>query len=202
MKTQLTKKQIAVLDFIQEHISELGYAPTLRELAAHFGFKAVGTVKGYIKALTAKGYIKQNKDRARTMTVINYINKKNSLPILGCVAAGKPIFSPENFNGELPCSKLVRKPDNTFALKVIGDSMIEAGILDGDFVLVQKQKTAQNRDIVVAMIDDEVTVKRFFKDNDKCIRLVPENKTMKPYIIKPPATTYLLGKVVGVYRVL
>lgn len=200
MKTQLTKKQKDVLDFIAGYTREQNYPPTLREIAAHFNFKAVGTVQGYIKALITKGYLLQNKELARTLTVKNYTGSSVHLPILGNVAAGHPVFSPENFTGTLPCGELVNKPAETFALKVCGESMIDAGIFDGDFVLVQKQKNARNNDIVVAMIDSDVTVKRFFKESKKLIRLVPENKKMKTMIFEPPSKIELLGKVVGVYR--
>ena len=200
MKRQLTKKQKDVLEFISEYTRENKYPPTLREIAKHFRFNAVGTVQGYIKALTSKGYLTKSNEQARTLTVKNYTGFKNELPILGNVSAGTPVFAPENFIGTIPCGELVKKPRETFALKVRGESMINAGILDGDFVLVQKQKSVVNNDIVVVRIDDEVTVKRFFKDSKKRIRLVPENKKMKSIILTPPANVDILGKVVGVYR--
>ena len=200
MKTQLTKKQKEIFDFIVGYTQTQNYPPTLREIAKHFNFNAVGTVQGYIKALISKGYLTKNREQARALTIKNYVKFPTELPILGNVAAGQPIFAPENFSGTLPCGGLVKKPGETFALQVRGDSMIDAGILDGDFVLVQKQNIARNNDIVVIRVDDEVTVKRFFRDGDKCIHLIPENKKMKPIVVKPPAETDLLGKVVGVYR--
>ncbi len=200
MRTLLTQKQKAVLDFIQEHSREQGYPPTLREIGAYFGFRAIGTVQGYLKALTAKGYIKQGRDQARALIVKDYPGNPLHLPILGQVTAGQPAFAPENFSGTLPCGELVADPVKTFALQVSGESMIEAGILDGDFVLVHKQATARNGDIVVARVGDEVTVKRFFRDSGQRIRLAPENRKMKAMVFQPPAEVKLLGKVVGVYR--
>jgi repressor LexA len=200
MKTILTSKQVAVLDFIQEQLRAQGYPPTLREIAAHFKFRAVGTVQGYVRTLTIKGFLAREPDQARALCVRQYPGSRFHIPILGQVAAGQPVFTPENYSGSLPCGELVEHPAQTFALHVHGDSMIEAGILEGDFVLVQKQATAANADIVVARINNEVTVKRFFKDSAKRIRLVPENKTMAAITVEPPADVEVLGTVVGVYR--
>ena len=200
MKTDLTRKQVAVLEFIQEQVRAQGYPPTLREIAARFKFRAVGTVQGYVRALTAKGFLAREPEQARALTVRHYPGSRFHIPILGQVAAGQPVLAPENYSGTLPCGELVEQPAATFALQVRGYSMIDAGILDGDFVLVQQQVTARNTDIVVARVNNEVTVKRFFKDSAKRIRLVPENKNMKPIAVEPPADIELLGKVVGVYR--
>ncbi|MCX7003049.1 MAG: transcriptional repressor LexA [bacterium] len=200
MKTTLTSKQVALLDFIQEQVRAQGYPPTLREIAARFKFRAVGTVQGYVRALIAKGFLAHEPEHARALCVRQYPGSRFHIPILGQVAAGQPVFAPENYSGSLPCGELVAHPAATFALHVRGDSMIEAGILEGDFVLVQKQATARNADIVVARINNEVTVKRFFMDSAKCIRLVPENKSMAAIIVEPPLDVEVLGKVVGVYR--
>jgi len=200
MKTTLTSKQVAVLDFIQEQVRAQGFPPTLREIAARFKFRAVGTVQGYVRALTAKGFLAREPDQARALSVRHYPGSRFHIPILGQVAAGQPVFAPEHYSGSLPCGELVAHPAETFALQVRGDSMIEAGILEGDFVLVQKQATACNTDIVVARINNEVTVKRFFKDSARHIRLMPENKTMHAITIELPADVEVLGKVVGVYR--
>jgi repressor LexA len=200
MKQALTQKQKAVLDFIQDHSRTQGYPPTLREIAAHFKFRAVGTVQGYIRALTAKGYLTHDRDHARTLNVSEYPGDPLHIPILGAVAAGQPVFAPENFSGTLPCGMLVADPGKTFALQVRGESMIDAGILDGDFVLVQTQVYYNNGDIVVARIDNEVTCKRFFREGGTTVRLVPENPTMEPMVFSSPASFDLLGKVIGVYR--
>jgi repressor LexA len=200
MKPALTKKQKAVLDFIQQHIRSQGYPPTLREIAAHFKFRAVGTVQGYIRALTAKGYLTHDPDHARTLSVNEYPGDPLHIPILGAVAAGQPVFSPENFDGTLPCGMLVSDPGRTFALQIQGESMIDAGILDRDFVLVQTQVYYNNGDIVVARIDNEVTCKRFFREGNNTVRLVPENPAMEPMVFSSPTSFDVLGKVIGVYR--
>ena len=172
----------------------------MREIAARFRFSAVGTVQGYLAALAAKGFLRQTKDRARALLIRNYPGNPLHIPILGLVPAGQPALAPENFDGTLPCGELVSDPGATFALRVKGDSMVDAGILEGDFVLVQKQATARNGEVVVARVADAVTVKRFFRDSATSIRLAPENKRMKPLVYQAPAAVEILGKVVGVYR--
>jgi repressor LexA len=200
MSPPLTEKQQAVLDFILEYSRTQGYPPTLREIAAQFKFRAVGTVQGYLRALTQKGLLAREPEQARALNVRNYKSPRFHIPILGNVAAGQPVFTPEHYCGTLPCGELVQHAAETFALQVRGDSMIEAGILEGDFVLVQREVNVRNADIVVARLNDEVTVKRFFRDAAKRIRLVPENKAMEPIVVEPPAEIDILGKVVGVYR--
>jgi len=196
----LTGKQRAMLEFIIEHSRVRGYPPTIREIAAQFGFSAVGTVQGYVRALVRKGFLRRDKDHARSFAVTNYPGNPFHIPVLGQVAAGQPVLAPEHFNGSLPCGELVAKPRETFALRVRGDSMIDAGILDGDFVLVHRRATARDGEIVVVRVNDEVTVKRFFRTGGKQIRLVPENKTMRPITVTAPHEVEVVGSVVGVYR--
>jgi len=200
MSVPLTEKQRMVLEFIHSSTQKHGYPPTLREIAAHFKFKAIGTVQSYLRALEDKGAISQAKDRARAIIVRQPEWNPLHIRILGRVAAGRPVLAPENFEGTLPCGELVNEPARTFALTVHGDSMVDAGILDGDYVLVHQQPTARNGDIVVARVGDEVTVKRFFREHGDVIRLVPENKAMEPLVYQPPVHLEIIGKVVGVYR--
>jgi len=185
---------------IQAHQRAHGYPPTLRELAAAMGFKAIGTVQGYLRALRAKGVLEQTKDQARTLRVRHCPDSRFDLPIVGQVAAGQPVLAPEHVSGTLPCGALVADPGHTFALQVRGDSMIDAGILDGDYVLVQQQASARNAEIVVVRVNDEVTVKRFYREGARRIRLVAENAAMPPLEYTAPAQVEIVGKVVGVYR--
>ena len=196
----LTKKQQRVLECIQAHQRAHGYPPTLRELAAALHVKAIGTVQGYLRALRKKGVLEQRKDQARTLRVLQQGRDLLDVPIIGHVAAGQPVLAPEHISGTLPCGGLVADPAHTFALQVRGESMIDAGILDGDYVLVQHQRTARNGDIVVVRVNDEVTVKRFFRDGTHRVRLVPENAAMQPLVYTDSAQIEIVGKVVGVYR--
>lgn len=197
---KLTAKQQRVLECIQAHQRAHGYPPTLRELAAALRVKAVGTVQGYIRALCKKGVLEQRKEQARALRVLHYSGSALEVPVIGNVAAGQPVLAPEHISGTLPCGGLVADPAHTFALQVRGDSMIEAGILDGDYVLVQQQNTARNAEIVVVRVNEEVTVKRFFRDGARRIRLVPENAAMQPLVYTDSAQVEIIGKVVGVYR--
>jgi repressor LexA len=170
---------------------------------SRFKFKAIATVQGHLASLERKGYIKREKDKARSISVTGL--KKTlkdiiELPILGRVAAGVPILAVENIEGYVAIDKSWIKGGATFVLKVEGESMIEAGINDGDYVIVKQQATAENGEIVVSLINDEATVKRFYKDNDK-ITLKAENPDIKPFIYhKGDADISIIGKVTGVFR--
>ncbi|MCX7847772.1 MAG: transcriptional repressor LexA [bacterium] len=196
----LTKKQQRVVECIQAFQRAHGYPPTLRELAAALHVKAIGTVQGYIRALCKKGVLVQRKDHARALRLLHSERPAWEIPIVGHVAAGQPVLAPEHISGTLPCGGLVADPQHTFALQVRGDSMINAGIRDGDFVLVHHQPTARNGDIVVVRVDDEVTVKRFFRDGAQRIRLVAENPTMAPLVFTDTSRVEIIGVVVGLYR--
>lgn len=200
MKETLTKKQKAVLDFIRKYTSEHGYPPSMRDIGTHFGFHAIGTVQGYIRVLTDKGFLSRTRDKARSYTLTSPARSATDIPVLGQVAAGMPVFAPENIAGSLPCGELVSHPDETFALEVNGDSMVDAGIHDGDYVLVHSSHQPHKNDIVVARVNDEVTVKRFQRTTDKEIQLIPENTAMKPLIYGPDADISILGTVIAVYR--
>lgn len=197
---QLTPKQERVVECIAAFQRTHGYPPTLRELAAALHVKAIGTVQGYLRALRKKGVLEHHKDRARALRVVQAGRTPWDVPIVGHVAAGQPVLAPEHISGTLPCGGLVPDPGHTFALQVHGDSMINAGILDGDYVLVQQQATARDGDIIVVRVDDEVTVKRFFREGPRRIRLVAENPTMPPLVYTDAARVEIIGKVVGVYR--
>lgn len=201
---ELTKKQSEVLKFVKEFMVSHGYPPTVREIGEALGLSSPATTHSHLKGLEEKGYIRKNgsKNRAIELLVDNEYAKKNEdiveVPLLGKITAGNPIEAIEN-PGEyfsLP-AYLIPKQKEVFTLKVSGESMINAGIYDGDIVIVERCNTARNGEIVVAMTDEnEVTLKTFYKE-DGYFRLQPENDTMKPFIFK---NITILGKAIGLYR--
>ncbi len=201
---ELTKKQNIILDFIKSYIVAHGYPPTIREIGQAVGTSSPATVHAHLANLEKAGYIKKqdSKNRALELLVDNEYEPKNELvvdvPLLGKITAGNPIEAIENPNEffNLP-KELIPQNTEVFTLEVNGESMINAGILDDDIVIVRRQKDANNGEIVVAMTEDnEVTLKRFYKEKDH-IRLQPENSTMDPIIVP---TCEILGKVIGVFR--
>ena len=202
---ELTKKQKEILEFIKKTIFKKGVSPTFREIMQFFGFKSIRTVQDHIKALERKGYIKKDPNKSRSIILDDFSKTLKDIvrvPILGQISAGKPIFAEENIEGYINLDKfLIKHSKDIFALKVKGDSMINAGILDGDYVIVKKQPTVENGEIACVLIDNEATVKRFYK-REHYIELRPENPEYKPIIkTRDTATNILiLGKVVGVFR--
>ena len=199
----LTKKQGEVLKFVKEFMVSHGYPPTVREIGEALGLSSPATTHSHLKGLEEKGYIRKNgsKNRAIELLVDNEYAKKNEeiveVPLLGKITAGNPIEAIEN-PGEyfsLP-AYLIPKQKEVFTLKVSGESMINAGIMDGDKVVIHKQDTAENGQIVAALIDDSATIKRFYKENGH-YRLQPENPTMEPIIVDHVT---IIGKVVGLIR--
>ena len=201
---KLTDKQTKILNCIKKFIAEKGYAPTIRELCKLCNLSSTATMFVHLKNLSTKGYITQTESKFRTieLNVPNEFDKNQdsivSIPLLGKVAAGNPIEAIENPDEYFSLPKeLVPKNNEVFALKVSGESMINAGIFDGDIVIVQREKNANNGEIVVAMTDEnEVTLKRFYKEKNY-IRLQPENDTMDPIILN---NVSILGKAIGLYR--
>ncbi len=201
---KLTKRQEDALNFIKEYIVAHGYPPTVREIAKELNVSSPATIQAHLDRLADKGYIKKgsNKNRTIELMVQNEFNKTSEevieVPLLGKITAGSPIEAIENPNEyfSLPAF-LVPKDRDVFTLKVDGESMIEAGILDGDIIIVEKRNTARNGEIVVAMTDEnEVTLKTFYKEKDH-IRLQPQNSTMEPIILN---NVTILGKAIGLYR--
>lgn len=198
---ELTPKEKAIYEYISECLSENGYAPTVRDICVSVGIKSTSTVHGYLRKLESKGYISKCSGKSRALKIENgqapETGKMCKVPILGRVRAGQPILAIENYDGyvDFP-SSMARGKANLFALRVIGESMIEAGILDGDIVVVESRRYADDGEIVVAMIDDEATVKRFYRDNGR-IRLQPANHTMKPIYSRDVT---VLGKVIANFR--
>lgn len=201
---KLTKRQEDTLKYIKEYIVSHGYPPTVREIATELNVSSPATVQTHLDRLADKGYIKKgsNKNRTIELMVENEYTKSNDsvidVPLLGKITAGSPIEAIENPDEyfSLPAQLVPRKKE-VFTLLVDGESMIEAGILDGDIVIVERANTARNGEIVVAMTEDnEVTLKTFYKETDH-FRLQPENSTMEPIILN---NVFILGKAIGLYR--
>jgi len=207
----LTQRQKEILEFIISHIEQYGYPPSIPEIQKNFSFKSPNAVSDHLEALERKGYIARRPHKSRGIEVLiqskpekgGNLNDENvaEVPIVGRVSAGTPILAEENLEGTLFVDKtIVRNPKGVFALRVQGESMVNAGILDGDFVLVTKQPVEEQGEIVVALIEDEATVKRFYKHRDK-IKLKPENDMMRPIVIdSQDSSVRIIGKVVGVVR--
>lgn len=195
--SQLTDRQREIYDFIKEKIETRGYGPTVREIGTAFKIRSPNGVMCHLKALEKKGLIIREEFSARAIQLVDYRHGSAELPLLGNVAAGQP-FEPAEQQERLDFNDLFTGPDH-FALKVRGQSMIEDHIDDGDFVVIRKQDTAETGDRVVAMIDNEVTLKRFHMDKGR-VRLDPANSTMKPIFVDPSANTRILGVLIGVLR--
>ncbi len=205
--SKATDKQQRVLDYVKDQIKKDGYAPSVREICRALDLKSTSTVHGYISRLQDKGLIQKAALKPRTLRIVRngeeneekpfYTSKEMvDVPIVGKVTAGAPILAVENIEDTFPLPIDFIGNSKAFMLKVRGDSMIDAGILDGDMVLVKQQSTAENGDIVVALIEDEATVKKFYKEKG-FIRLQPQNQFMQPILVP---TCTILGKVAGVFR--
>lgn len=199
----LSERQRQIVDFIRSTIENKGYPPSVREIGEAIGLSSSSTVHGHLDKLAKLGVIRRDPTKPRAIELIGEKltrerTRTMTIPVIGRVTAGQPILAQENIEDQFPLPlDFVRADEKElFFLKVQGDSMVDAGILSGDWVLVRKQETARNGEIVVALIEDEATVKRFFKEQGQ-IRLQPENRFMDPIIV-PDAK--VLGKVVGVIR--
>ena len=198
-KTDLSKKEKMVFDYLVQTISDNGYAPSVRDIGASLGIKSTSSVHLYLHNLESKGYIEQDANKKRTIRICApYVKAFGRVPLLGAITAGSPILAVENFEGyvDLPWNSAKYSSEELFALKVRGESMLDAGIFDGDVVIVRKSSYADNGQIVVALIEDEATVKTFYRE-DGHFRLQPENRTMEPIIVDDVA---LLGIVVASFR--
>ena len=192
--------QQRILDFIKSEIQTKGYPPSVREIALAVGLKSTSTVHGHLQRLEKRGLLHRDAMKPRAMEVVgdpNFVrNNSTAVPVIGRVTAGIPILAEENLDEYVPIPEVMLGEGEHFILLVRGDSMIEAGILDGDHIVVRKTSEANNGEIVVAMVDDSATVKRFFRE-DGCFRLQPENRNMDPIIVDEVT---ILGKVVSLYR--
>ena len=191
-------KLYAVLDFINDYCDSYGFPPTVRDICRELGIKSTATASDYINRLRDMGHLEKTNNKKRAVALKR--GEMVNVPLIGTVTAGQPIFATENFEGYYPLPTSEFKGEDLFLLRVHGDSMIEAGILDGDKIVVRKQQTAENGDIVVALFDDGIsegaTVKRFYRRDGKII-LHPENETMSDFVLDE---VMLLGKVVGLLR--
>ncbi|PLS04760.1 transcriptional repressor LexA [Neobacillus cucumis] len=202
---KISKRQQDILEFIKGEVRSKGYPPSVREIGEAVGLASSSTVHGHLARLESKGLIRRDPTKPRAIEILDADeaaqiprNKVVNVPVVGKVTAGLPITAIENVEEYFPLPEsLAPSDEQVFMLEIMGESMIEAGILDGDYVIVKQQQTANNGDIVVAMTeDDEATCKRFFKEKDY-IRLQPENSAMDPIILR---NVSILGKVIGVYR--
>lgn len=191
----LTERQRRVFDYLVEFLQERGYPPTLSEIATKLGLSRVGAMK-HLMVLERKGYIRRSR-RARDIELVG-LPRSRSIPILGRVPAGEPLLAVENIEGMIAIDSTIARGENLFLLRVKGDSMIEAGIFDGDFVLVRPQSSVEEGEIIVALIEGEATVKRFFREPNG-IRLQPENFVLPPIIIRD-GNVKIIGKVIGLFR--
>lgn len=196
---ELAPRQQQVLAFITAFIAENGYPPTLREIAAHLKISGTLGVSKHLEALERKGYLRREANSSRGIALVGRTDTALSLPVVGVVRAGLPQPAVEDIEEYFAIDRSMVR-GGTFFLRVKGDSMINAAIVEGDLALVRPQATAENRDIVVAMVDGEATLKRFYRERDQ-IRLQPENPNMDPIIIRPgEGDVAIIGKVVGIYR--
>ena len=198
----MNEREAAILSYINQQIRDKGYPPSVREIGAAVGLKSSSTVHNYLSALEEKGLIRRDATKPRAIEVL-YKNegfqperKMVNVPLVGKITAGEPILAAETADDVFPLPYDLVGSEDTFMLTVRGESMVEAGILDGDLLLVRKQSYAQNGDIVVALLEEEATVKRFYKEARQ-IRLQPENKYMDPIYATDVA---ILGKVIGLFR--
>ena len=209
----LNRREKAILKFIEKQVKLNGYPPSVREIGKAVGLKSTATVHGYIASLEKKGFVKKESQKGRTLKLLKggleedsnqetflkeaYTSKEMvDVPVVGKITAGEPILAVENVTDTFPIPIDFVGNSESFMLTVRGCSMIEAGILDGDYILVKKQNSANNGEIVVALIGEEATVKTLYKESDH-IRLQPENSTMDPIIVP---NCEILGKVIGVFR--
>ncbi len=215
MAKKNSTKQQEILDYVNKCVIENGYPPSVREICAAVGFKSTSTVHAYLEKLNESGVLQKDPTKPRAIKILNKSDKNKKpagssqsegyftsremveVPVVGKVAAGQPILAVENITDTFPLPVDFVQNSSAFMLRVQGDSMIEAGILDKDFVLVRQQQTANNGDIVVALLGDEATCKTFFKEKD-FIRLQPENSRLDPIIVKDNVS--IIGKVIGVFR--
>ena len=192
---KLNRKEKLVYDYIVKAIRDNGFPPSVRDICRDLNYKSTSTVKMYLDRLEAFGYIRKEDGKSRAISIIDDMPRVCAVPVLGTVTAGQPILAEENFEGYIGYAGK-GSPDEMFALKVKGESMIEAGILDGDMIIAERTCYAENGEIVVALIGDEATVKTFYRENGH-YRLQPENKTMKPIIVEE---VIILGKVLAIQR--
>lgn len=203
VKGPISDKQAQILEYIKDQIMEKGYPPAVREICEAVHLKSTSSVHSHLATLEKRGYIRRDPTKPRAIEICDdnfqmLRTETTSLPVVGRVAAGEPILAEQNIESYFPVPAEYVPRGESFVLKVHGTSMINAGIMDGDYIFVNSCRNAENGEIIVALIDDSATVKRFYKE-DGHIRLQPENDEMEPIIVED---CQILGKVFGVYRVM
>ncbi len=201
--SELTRRQQQVLDYVRDEVNRRGFPPSVREIGEAVGLSSSSTVHSHLTALENKGYIRRDPSKPRALELLDYrdtstavdYGRVRSVPLVGEVAAGTPLLAEENIEETVPLPEDMAG-ESSFILRIKGESMIEAGILDGDYVVVRQQNTATDGDIVVALLGDEATVKTFYKESDR-IRLQPENSALEPIYSRD---VQILGKVVSLFR--
>jgi repressor LexA len=200
VEMNLTKRQQEIFDFVKKYVGEHGYPPTVRDIGKAIGLASSSTVHAHLANLERLGLLRRDPTKPRAIEVLKdkarEVVAPNGLPVVGQVAAGQPILADENIEEYVPVPGIAGGDDGEFVLRVKGDSMKDAGILEGDFVIVRRQETATDGDIVVALVGEEATVKRFFRENDH-VRLQPENEALEPIRTRE---AQVLGRVVGLCR--
>lgn len=201
---KISKKQSEILEYIKNEILNRGFPPSVREICEAVNLKSTSSVHSHLETLEKNGYIRRDPTKPRAIEIVdnnfNLVRRETvNVPIIGKVAAGQPLLAVENVEGYFPIPAEYMPNSKTFMLVVQGDSMINAGIFNGDYVIVEQQTTAENGQKVVALIDDSATVKTFYKENG-FIRLQPENDSMDPILVSPDQSFQILGRVIGVFR--
>ena len=202
---KITAKQEEILEYIKSQILERGFPPSVRDICEAVHLKSTSSVHSHLETLEKNGYIRRDPTKPRAIEIIddnfNLVRREVvNVPIIGTVAAGQPLLAVENIEGYFPIPAEFMPNSQSFLLKVKGESMINAGIFDGDYVMVAQQDTVENGEKVVALIEDSATVKTFYKEEEH-IRLQPENDYMDPILVNPDKETFqILGKVIGVFR--
>ena len=201
---KISKKQSEILEYIKNEILNRGFPPSVREICEAVNLKSTSSVHSHLETLEKNGYIRRDPTKPRAIEIVddnfNLVRRETvNVPIIGKVAAGQPLLAVENVEGYFPIPSEYMPNNKTFMLVVQGDSMVNAGIFNGDYVVVEQQPTAEHGQKVVALIDDSATVKTFYKE-DGHIRLQPENDSMEPIIVEPDQPFQILGKVIGVFR--
>jgi repressor LexA len=199
VELKLTKRQQEIFDFIKRYSARNGYPPTVRDIGKAIGLTSSSTVHAHLANLEKQGVLRRDPTKPRAMEILDKAKRAvmpAGLPLVGRVAAGQPILADENIEDYVEVPQIAGGDDGEYVLKVQGDSMKNAGILEGDYVVVHSTETARNGEIVVALLGEEATVKRFYKERDH-IRLQPENETLEPILTRD---VQVLGRVVGVFR--
>lgn len=201
---KITQKQSEILEYMKNEILNRGFPPSVREICEAVHLKSTSSVHSHLETLEKNGYIRRDPTKPRAIEIVddnfNLVRRETvNVPIIGKVSAGQPLLAVENIDGYFPIPSEYMPNNKTFMLVVQGDSMINAGIFNGDYVIVEQQQTAENGQKVVALVEDSATVKTFYKENGH-IRLQPENDTMEPIIVEQDQFFQILGKVIGVFR--